>query len=184
MVCYLDLRPVSKQKNITLHHQVWRETASLRACRIPFAGREHMFQNAELRSSSGRQWPRTPHDGLDQWAVRSLREAVSHAAACVVCGTVYTTSARKKYQVFSITWTNKWPRGWDSNPRYARAHNGFRDRALRHFYQKAQVQIEAASGSHRALENRMIKVQTTLVASPRNHFYRTGHPLIEDWSWA
>jgi hypothetical protein len=108
MVCYLDLRPVSKQKNITLHHQVWRETASLRACRIPFAGREHMFQNAELRSSSGRQWPRTPHDGLDQWAVRSLREAVSHAAACVVCGTVYTTSARKKYQVFSITWINKW----------------------------------------------------------------------------
>ena len=27
----------------------------------------------------------------------------------------------------------------------------------------------------------MVKLQTTLVASPRNHLYRTGHPLIEDW---
>jgi hypothetical protein len=31
------------------------------------------------------------------------------------------------------------------------------------------------------LENRMVEVQTTLVAGPRNHLYRTGHPLIEDW---
>ena len=26
---------------------------------------------------------------------------------------------------------DKWRRGWDSNPRYARAHNGFRDRPVR-----------------------------------------------------
>ena len=26
----------------------------------------------------------------------------------------------------------------------------------------------------------MVKVQTTLVACPRNHLYRTGHRLIQD----
>src|SRR5262245_7753305 len=30
-----------------------------------------------------------------------------------------------------------------------------------------------------SLKNRMIQVQITLVASPRNHLYRTGQPLIE-----
>jgi hypothetical protein len=27
----------------------------------------------------------------------------------------------------------------------------------------------------------VVEVQVTLVAGPRNHLYRTGHPLIEDW---
>ena len=31
-----------------------------------------------------------------------------------------------------------------------------------------------------ASEDGIVEVQTTLVASPRNHLYRTGHPLIED----
>jgi len=30
-----------------------------------------------------------------------------------------------------------------------------------------------------SLENRMIKMQTTLVACPRNHLYRTDHRVIE-----
>jgi hypothetical protein len=31
----------------------------------------------------------------------------------------------------SITMNYAWRRGWDSNPRYAHAHNGFRDRPVR-----------------------------------------------------
>ena len=54
-------------------------------------------------------------------------------------------------------------RGWDSNPRYGYPYNGFRDRW--------RMGI--------ALKDRMIKVQTTLVAGPRNHLYRTGHRLIQ-----
>ena len=54
------------------------------------------------------------------------------------------------------------------NPRYGYPHNAFRDRAPKlGLLQSAKVYIEAIGAW--SLENRMIEVQITLVASPRNH---------------
>ena len=40
--------------------------------------------------------------------------------------------------------------------------------------------LRASATTDTDLKSRIVKVQITLVAAPRNHLYRTGHLIIED----